>query len=61
MAAKFEIYKDSKGEYRFRLKATNGEIIATGEGYESKQGCKAGIDSVKNNAPQAEIIDLTNS
>jgi uncharacterized protein YegP (UPF0339 family) len=61
MAAKFEIYKDTKGEYRFRLKATNGEIIATGEGYKTKQGCKEGIDSIKKNSPQAEIVDLTNS
>ena len=47
---KFEIYKDKKGEFRFRLCASNGEIILTGEGYKSKDGCKNGIASVKKNA-----------
>ena len=56
---KFEIYKDAAGKFRFRLKAPNGEIIATGEAYESKDGCKNGIESVKKNAPIAEIGDLT--
>jgi len=37
MAAKFEVYKDGKGEYRFRLKASNGEIIAVGEGYKTNR------------------------
>ena len=55
----FEIYKDSAGKFRFRLKAPNGEIIATGEAYESKDGCKNGVASVKENAPKAEIKDLT--
>jgi uncharacterized protein YegP (UPF0339 family) len=59
MAAKFEIYKDKKGEFRFRLKAANGEIIATGEGYKNKQGCENGIESVKKNAPEAEVVDLS--
>lgn len=57
----FEIYTDSRGEYRFRLKAPNGEIIASGEGYKSKSGCLNGIESVKKNAPRAEIKDLTAS
>lgn len=47
---KFEIYKDKKGEFRFRLKAGNGETILTSEGYKSKDGCKNGIESVKKNA-----------
>ncbi|PJZ48032.1 YegP family protein [Leptospira saintgironsiae] len=55
MSAKFVIYQDAKGEYRFRLKAANGEIIATGEGYTSKQACKDGIESVKKNAPSASV------
>ena len=50
---KFEVYLDKKGEYRFRLKAKNGEIIATGEGYKSKSGCLNGIESIKKNAPEA--------
>lgn len=56
---KFEIFKDSNGEYRFRLKAENGKIIAQSEGYVTKQGCQNGIQSVKDNAPQATVIDLT--
>lgn len=59
MAAKFEIYKDTKGEFRFRLKAPNGEIIAVSEGYTQVAGSKNGIESVKKNAPIAEIVDLT--
>ena len=50
---KFEIYKDKAGEFRFRLKAKNGEIIATSEGYKSMDSCKNGIESVKKNAPEA--------
>ncbi len=54
---KFEIYKDRKGEYRWRLLANNNQVIATGEGYASKAGCKNGIASVKKNAPKAKIDD----
>ena len=54
---KFEIYIDKKGEYRFRLTATNGQIIAVGEGYKAKAGCLNGIESVKKNAPDAEIVE----
>lgn len=52
---KFEVYKDNAGEFRFRLKATNGQVIATGEGYKAKAGCMNGIESVKKNAPDAEV------
>jgi uncharacterized protein YegP (UPF0339 family) len=56
MAAKFELYKDTKGEFRWRLVAANGQTIATGgEGYKSKESAKDGIESVKKNAPRAEI------
>ena len=51
MAGKFEIYKDKAGEFRFRLKAGNGEIILASEGYTAKSGCETGIASVKTNAP----------
>lgn len=51
MASKFEMYKDKAGEFRFRLKAGNGEIILASEGYKDKTGCKNGIASVRNNAP----------
>ena len=54
---KFEVYTDKAGEFRFRLKATNGQIIATGEGYKSKSGCMNGIESVKKNAPEADVVD----
>ncbi|MCK5128968.1 MAG: YegP family protein [Clostridiales bacterium] len=57
MAGKFEVYKDKKGEFRFRLKASNGQIIATGEGYSSKAACLNGIESVKKNAPKAKVIE----
>lgn len=53
---KFEVYADKKGEFRFRLKATNGQIIAAGEGYKAKASCLNGIESVKKNAPDAEIV-----
>lgn len=48
---KFEIKKRTDNEFMFNLKAGNGEVILTSEGYASKQGCKNGIDSVKTNAP----------
>lgn len=53
---KFEIYHDKKKEYRFRLKAANGQIIATGEGYKELKSCKNGIASIKKNAPAAKIV-----
>ncbi|MEA4911566.1 MAG: YegP family protein [Oscillospiraceae bacterium] len=53
---KYEIYKDKKGEFRFRLKASNGEIILASEGYTAKASCKNGIESVAENAPKAEYI-----
>ena len=53
----FEWYVDKKGKYRFRLKAGNGEIIATSEGYGSKDGCVSGIESVKKNAPIAKVVE----
>lgn len=52
---KFEIYVDKAGEYRFRLKATNGEIILASEGYKAMAGCKNGIESVKKNA-DSEVV-----
>jgi uncharacterized protein YegP (UPF0339 family) len=51
MAGKFEIYKDKAGEFRFRLKASNGQNILASEGYSAKSGCNNGIESVKKNAP----------
>ena len=54
---KFEMYKDKADEFRFRLKARNGEIIATSEGYTSKAACENGIESVRKNAPEAVIVE----
>lgn len=54
---KFEVYLDKAEEYRFRLTATNGQIIATGEGYKSKAGCMNGIESIKKNAPDAPVVE----
>ena len=58
MPAKFEMYKDKAGRFRFRLVAPNGEIIAASEAYESKDGCRDGIVSVRTHAPKAEVVDL---
>lgn len=52
---KFEVYTDKAGEFRFRLKATNGQIIAVGEGYKTKKSCLNGIESIKKNAPDAKV------
>lgn len=52
---KFEMYLDKAGEYRFRLKARNGEPIISSEGYKAKNSCLNGIESVKKNAPEAEV------
>ncbi len=53
---KFEVYTDKAGEFRFRLKAKNGQIIATSEGYTTHSNCLNGVESVKNNAPEAEVV-----
>ena len=53
---KYEIYLDKKGEYRFRLKAKNGQIIAVSEGYKTLASCENGIESIKKNAPDAEVV-----
>ena len=53
----FELFADKAGEYRFRLKAKNGEIIAVSEGYKTKDSCENGIARVKKNAPEAEVVE----
>ena len=55
---KFEVYTDKAGEFRFRLKATNGQIIAVSEGYKAHASCMNGIESVKKNAPDAPIENI---
>lgn len=54
---KFEIYTDKAGEFRFRLKAKNGQIISVSEGYVKKDSCKNGIESVRKNAVDAPVIE----
>ena len=57
MAAKFEIFLDRKKQYRFHLKASNGETIAASQAYDTKAACIKGIKSIQKNAPAAEIVD----
>jgi uncharacterized protein YegP (UPF0339 family) len=59
MAGKFEVYQDTSGEYRFRLKAGNGQVIANGQAYTTKKACLNGIESIRKNAPDATIDDQT--
>lgn len=58
MAGKFELWVDKAGEYRFNLKAGNGEVIATSQGYASKANALGGIESVKKNAGDAEVVEI---
>ncbi len=58
---KFEIFKDVAGEFRFRLKAENGEIILASEGYTAKASARKGIDSVKRNAPYDACYERKNA
>ncbi len=59
MAGKFELYTDAAGKYRFRLKSGSGEIIAVGEAYASKSAAMSGIESIKRNAAEATVNDMT--
>ena len=58
MAGKFELYKDTAGAYRFRLKAGNGEVIAISEAYSSKASAQNGIESVRKNAADATVVEV---
>ena len=53
---KFEVYKDKAGEFRYRLKATNGQIIAVGESYKALASCLNGVESVRKNAAENNIV-----
>ena len=57
MAGKFEIYKDKSGEFRFRLKASNGQNILASEGYKTKASAKNGVESVMKNALSADRFE----
>ncbi|MDR2866581.1 MAG: YegP family protein [Methanomassiliicoccaceae archaeon] len=55
---KWEVYLDKAGEYRFRLKASNGQnILGSDHGYKSKSGCMGGIKSIANNSPDADVVE----
>lgn len=58
MAGTFELYTDKSGEYRFRLKSSNGEVIASSEGYSSRASAQNGIESVRRNAPDAAVVEV---
>ena len=57
---KYELYQDKAGEFRFRLKARNGEIIGKSEGYKAKASAKKGIASIGRNAPDAAVVVVEN-
>ena len=59
MAYKFQVYKDKAGEYRFRFRASNGEIMFASEGYKAKASAASAIESIKKNAPEAEVEEET--
>ena len=59
MAGKFEVYKDKAGKFRFRLKASNGQVVAVGEAYETKASAMKGVQSVQKNAAGATVDDQT--
>lgn len=58
---KFEVYKDKNGEFRFRFRASNGEVMFSSEGYSAKASALKSIESIKKHAPGAELEDQTTS
>ena len=59
MPAKFELYRDMAGKFRYRLKAANGNVLASSDGYDTKRRAMNGIKSLRKNATDAEIDDRT--
>jgi uncharacterized protein len=57
MAGKFYIYKDRSGEYRWRLKSRNGEVVASGESYKTRAGARAAVQAVQRAAAGAEVVN----
>lgn len=57
MAGKFEVYEDKAGKFRFRLKASNGQVVATGEAYESKSAAIKGCEAVQRAADGAKVVE----
>jgi len=58
MAGKFEVYEDRAGKFRFRLKAANGQVVASGEAYETKSAAKKGCEAVQNAASGASVVEV---
>ena len=58
MAGKFEVYEDKAGKFRFRLKAGNGEVVASGEAYESKAAAIKGTEAVQRAADRASVVEV---
>jgi uncharacterized protein YegP (UPF0339 family) len=57
MSGKFEVYEDRSGKFRFRLKASNGQIVASGEAYDTKAAAKKGCESVQKAADGASVVE----
>jgi uncharacterized protein YegP (UPF0339 family) len=60
MGAKFEVFRGKDGDFRFRLKAANGKVVAHGQGYKSKDACLKGVESIKKNARGAAVVQTDN-
>ena len=58
MAGKFEVYEDKGGKFRFRLKASNGQVVAVGEAYETRSAAKKGCESVQRAAEGAPVQEV---
>ena len=58
MAGKFEVYKDKAGKFRFRLKASNGQVVATGEAYETMAAARKGCESVQKASEGAPVVEV---
>ncbi|MFJ6213180.1 YegP family protein [Streptomyces sp. NPDC092296] len=58
MAGKFEIYTDDSGSLRFRLKASNGQVLIVGDAYDTRDQCLKGIETIRKLAPYAEVSDI---
>lgn len=58
MPGKFEVYVDQAGKYRFRLKASNGQILVSSQGYITRRSALEGIESVRKHAPDAPVVEL---
>lgn len=56
--SKYEIYRDTSGDHRWRLKASNGRIVASGEGYKTRAGARAGVKAHRRAAATAKVVEL---